>query len=74
MPRYTVDDFFDSCIATPAEMLAAAADHLKITIDWQDPALPARLERIRRTIYYPRISAMYFADDRGPGNAAPGAL
>ncbi|MCA8866833.1 FAD-dependent oxidoreductase [Halomonas sp. SBBP1] len=67
MPRYTVDDFFDSCIATPAEMLAAAADHLKITIDWQDPALPARLERIRRTIYYPRISAMYFADDRGPG-------
>ncbi|NDL72097.1 FAD-dependent oxidoreductase [Halomonas alkaliphila] len=66
-PRYTVDDFFDSCVATPVEMLAAAADHLKITIDWQDPALPARLERIRHTIYYPRISAMYFADDRGPG-------
>tara|TARA_R110002020_G_scaffold187119_6_gene385262 strand:- start:179 stop:1825 length:1647 start_codon:yes stop_codon:yes gene_type:complete len=67
MPRYTVDDFFDSCVATPAEMLAAAADRLKIRIDWQDPALPARLERIRRIIYYPRISAMYFADDRGPG-------
>lgn len=66
-PRYTVDDFFDSCVATPAEMLAAAAKQLDITIDWQDPALPTRLERIRHTIYYPRISAMYFADDRGPG-------
>ncbi|MEC4766462.1 FAD-dependent oxidoreductase [Halomonas sp. CUBES01] len=66
-PRYTVDDFFDSCVATPRDMLAAAADHLGITIDWQDPALSARLERIRRVIYYPRISAMYFADDRGPG-------
>ncbi|MCG6658010.1 FAD-dependent oxidoreductase [Halomonas campisalis] len=66
-PRYTVDDFFDGCVAAPSEMLAAAADRLKIDIDWQDPALPARLERIRGTIYYPRISAMYFADDRGPG-------
>ncbi|MGQ4877219.1 NAD(P)-binding protein [Billgrantia sp. LNSP4103-1] len=66
-PRYTVDDFFDACVAVPAEMLDAAADKLHVTIDWQDPALPARLERIRHTIYYPRISAMYFADDRGPG-------
>ncbi|QTP59398.1 FAD-dependent oxidoreductase [Billgrantia antri] len=66
-PRYTVDDFFDACVATPAEMLAAAADQLHVTIDWHDPELPARLERIRHTIYYPRISAMYFADDRGPG-------
>ncbi|EWH02385.1 NAD(P)-binding protein [Halomonas sp. BC04] len=66
-PRYTVDDFFDACVATPAEMLAAAAEELGVTIDWQDPALPARLERLRHTIYYPRISAMYFADDRGPG-------
>ncbi len=66
-PRYTVDDFFDACVATPAEMLAAAADRLNVTIDWQDPELPNRLERIRQTIYYPRISAMYFADDRGPG-------
>ena len=66
-PRYTVDDFFDACVATPAEMLTAAAEELSVTIDWQDPALPARLERIRHTIYYPRISAMYFADDRGPG-------
>lgn len=66
-PRYTVDDFFDACVASPAEMLAAAAAQLNVTIDWQDPELPARLERIRHTIYYPRISAMYFADDRGPG-------
>ncbi len=66
-PRYTVDDFFDACAAAPADMLAAAAERLSVTIDWQDPELPARLERIRRTIYYPRISAMYFADDRGPG-------
>lgn len=66
-PRYTVDDFFDACIAAPAEMLTAAAERLRVPIDWQDPELPARLERIRQTIYYPRISAMYFADDRGPG-------
>ncbi|MBD3895018.1 FAD-dependent oxidoreductase [Halomonas sp. ML-15] len=67
-PRYTVDDFFDRCAAVPAEVLSATADRLRINIDWQDPALPARLERIRHTIYYPRISAMYFADDRGPGS------
>lgn len=66
-PRYTVDDFFDACVAVPAEMLGAAAEQLSVAIDWQDPELPARLERIRHTIYYPRISAMYFADDRGPG-------
>jgi len=66
-PRYTVDDFFDACGAAPAEMLAAAAEQLSVTIDWEDPALTARLERIRHSIYYPRISAMYFADDRGPG-------
>ncbi len=65
-PRYTVGDFFDGCVAEPAEMLAAAAERLGIDIDWQDPELPARLERIRHTLYYPRISAMYFADDRGP--------
>lgn len=65
-PRYTVGDFFDGCVANPSGMLAAAADKLKIEIDWQDPELPARLEHIRSDIYYPRISAMYFADDRGP--------
>lgn len=66
-PRYTVDDFFDACAAAPAEMLSAAANALNVAIDWEDPALPERLERIRHTVYYPRISAMYFTDDRGPG-------
>jgi hypothetical protein len=66
-PRYTVDDFFDGCVAAPAEMLGEAAEQLSATIDWDDPELSARLERIRHSIYYPRISAMYFADDRGPG-------
>ncbi|MBF8221893.1 FAD-dependent oxidoreductase [Halomonas sp. 328] len=65
-PRYTVGDFFDGCVADPVKMLATTADRLRIPIDWQDPELPARLERIRHTIYYPRISAMYFADDLGP--------
>ncbi|MGL6251569.1 MAG: FAD-dependent oxidoreductase [Billgrantia desiderata] len=66
-PRYTVDDFFDGCVAAPADMLGEAAEQLSATIDWDDPELSARLERIRHSIYYPRISAMYFADDRGPG-------
>ncbi|MBA2781120.1 FAD-dependent oxidoreductase [Billgrantia kenyensis] len=66
-PRYTVDDFFDACAAAPAEMLSEAAEQLSATFDWDDPELSARLERIRHTVYYPRISAMYFADDRGPG-------
>lgn len=48
-------------------MLSAAANALNVDIDWEDPALPERLERLRHTVYYPRISAMYFADDRGPG-------
>lgn len=65
---YTVAHYFDSCIANPEGMLAATARHLKIQINWGDPAIPARITRIRDEIYYPRISAMYFTDNEtGPG-------
>ncbi|PMR76452.1 FAD-dependent oxidoreductase [Billgrantia endophytica] len=65
-PRYTVGDFFDGCIADPRQTLQKAAKELEIDLDWEDPELPCRLEVVRNQIYYPRISAMYFADDRGP--------
>ena len=63
---YTVGNFFSDCISQPQSLLSAAADKLGIRIDWQDPALKQRLSNIRDWIYYPRISAMYFTDDRGP--------
>lgn len=65
-PAYTVGEFFQQCIEQPQRMLAAAALQLKLSIDWSDPALPSCLLRVRDDIYYPRISAMYFADERGP--------
>ncbi|WBS00524.1 FAD-dependent oxidoreductase [Pseudoduganella sp. SL102] len=65
-PDYTVGEFFQRCIETPQQMLAAAALQLKVHVDWSDPALPPCLQRVRDDIYYPRISAMYFADERGP--------
>ncbi|WP_290644104.1 FAD-dependent oxidoreductase [Aquabacterium sp.] len=65
---YTVAHYFDSCIANPEGMLAATARRLQIQINWGDPAIPARIARIRDEIYYPRISAMYFTDNEtGPG-------
>ncbi len=65
-PQYTVGQFFGDCVAKPYPMLNAAATQLHIAIDWADPALPARLGQVRDVIYYPRIAAMYFTDDRGP--------
>jgi hypothetical protein len=65
-PQYTVGHFFNACVAQPAAMLGKAAALLKITIDWDDPQLPVRLAQVRDEIYYPRIAAMYFTDERGP--------
>lgn len=66
-PRYTVADFFDSSLGDPQHMLGAAAQQEGISLDWDDPELAARLLKVRDDIYYPRISAMYFTDDHGPG-------
>ena len=65
-PQYTVGHFFNACVAQPVQMLAKMAVKLKIAIDWDDPQLPARLAQVRDAIYYPRIAAMYFTDERGP--------
>lgn len=65
-PQYTVGDFFEDCLADPKGTLGAAAEELDIRIDWNDPELPARVCKVRDAIYYPRISAMYFTDERGP--------
>lgn len=64
---YTVSRFFDDCISRPQQMLASAAAEVGIVVDWNDPGLPNRIKNIRDWIYYPRISAMYFTDDTGPG-------
>lgn len=65
---YTVAQYFADVIEDPEGRLAATARRLKIPINWGDPAVPARLARIRDEIYFPRISAMYFTDDEtGPG-------
>lgn len=65
-PQYTVGNFFNACVAQPAAMLGKAAAQLKIAVDWDDPQLPTRLAQVRDDIYYPRIAAMYFTDERGP--------
>ncbi|EPC03674.1 hypothetical protein L861_19260 [Litchfieldella anticariensis FP35 = DSM 16096] len=67
-PSYTVAAYFDDCVAKPREMLEAAARELGIAIDWGDPALSDRVQSVRTLIYYPRIAAMYFTDDQGPGD------
>jgi hypothetical protein len=66
-PEYTVAHFFNACVAQPAVMLGKAAMQLKIPVDWDDPQLARRLATVRDAIYYPRIAAMYFTDERGPG-------
>ena len=65
-PSYTVGQFFNACVAQPAQMLAKAAAKLGIVIDWGDPQLNALVAKVRDDIYYPRIAAMYFTDERGP--------
>jgi hypothetical protein len=65
-PQYTVGHFFNACVAQPAAMLGKAAAQLKIVVDWDDAQLPVRLGQVRDAIYYPRIAAMYFTDERGP--------
>lgn len=66
--HYTVGHFFNACLAQPATMLAKAAAQLRILVAWNDPQLPARLAQVRDAIYYPRIAAMYFTDERGPAS------
>lgn len=63
---YTCSRYFQDCLDDPRGMLSRAAEELKIPIAWSDPALIARITTVRDRYYYPRISAMYFTDDRGP--------
>ena len=66
-PAYTVGQFFNACVAQPAHMLAKSAVKLGTVIDWDDPQLRTLLTQVRDNIYYPRIAAMYFTDERnGP--------
>ncbi len=68
----TVGEYFDQVVSDPKKMLKKHVDCKGI--DWNDPALKMMLEEIRDYIYFPRISAMYFANDYGPENmllAAP---
>lgn len=69
----TVAEFFDDVINKPKQTLEKYVDS-KIIIDWNSPELKRILVEIRDYIFYPRISAMYFANDYGPENmllAAP---
>ena len=63
----TVGAFFAKYIADPSG-LEDAAKYVKVhdKIDWKSPRLPSLIERVRDQVYYPRISAMYFADELGP--------
>lgn len=63
---YTCSQYFQDCIASPRSMLNDAARVLRIEIQWDDPDLAARIAQVRDAYYYPRISAMYFTDTRGP--------
>lgn len=63
---YTCGHFFQDCIDDPRAMLGEAADGLGIVIDWTAPDLAQLLCLVRDRYYFPRISAMYFADPRGP--------
>jgi len=65
-PDYTCARYFQDCLDDPPNMLAPAARALGIAIDWGDPTLGERLVQVRDHYYYPRISAMYFTDPRGP--------
>lgn len=63
---YTCGRYFQDCIDDPRAMLSAAAQHLDINIAWDAPDLADLLYQVRDNYYYPRISAMYFTDPRGP--------
>lgn len=69
----TVEQFFDRIIANPEKELKQYADD-KPSPPWDDPELKRLLGEIRDHVFYPRISAMYFANDEGSENmllAAP---
>jgi len=68
----TVGEFFSAVVNQPKQTLEEFTDSKGI--DWNDPMLKKMLAEIRDHIFYPRISAMYFANDYGPENmllAAP---
>ena len=68
----TVKQFFDAIIANPKKELEPYTCTREI--DWDDPELKHILDEVRHHVFYPRISAMYFANEDGPENmllAAP---
>lgn len=65
--RKSVGIYFKDCIEDPQKMLKETADEYKIPIDWKGWVdLPETLEALRDRVFYPRMSAMYFADAAGP--------
>lgn len=63
---YTCGRYFQDCLDDPQGMLGAAARKLGIVIGWMAQDLAGMLVQVRDKYYYPRISAMYFTDPRGP--------
>lgn len=67
----TLGAFFQNALSNPLEFFRKYGDDLgKIDRQWRtDEGLQRLCRRViflRDNIYYPRISAMYFADDNGP--------
>jgi predicted NAD/FAD-binding protein len=76
----TCADFFDRCIDSPKENLEGAQKQVykHENWPWDDKnwikTSQGRLRLLRDCVFYPRISAMYFANESGPENmllAAP---
>ncbi len=71
----TVDAFFQQVQQSSQQQLTQYIDQLPdqarvyaAEIDWNNSALiESQLNWLRTYYYYPRISAMYFADPQGPG-------
>ncbi|MGD9834173.1 MAG: FAD-dependent oxidoreductase [Piscinibacter sp.] len=66
----TVGRFFTDCIERPFQMLHDPDESWPTPAQWADPAFVCRLSRLvtrlRDEFFLPRMSAMYFADERGP--------
>ena len=67
----TVEEFFEQLLENPLCAFKKYADELRRNVDpnWQTTGLEklkARVELLRDNQFYPRISAMYFANELGP--------
>jgi hypothetical protein len=66
----TVGRFFEDCVDHPCEMLHDPHEPWPTAQQWADAAFVCRIRRLvarlRDELFLPRMSAMYFADERGP--------